>query len=367
MPAGAFEAFREDLGLSYRTASAVLTLMAIGGIAGSVFTVLADSRSRRAIATVGAFGYAASIAAFAAGHSLWVLAIGSIGIGLFSTALVDATEIAAVDLAGDELEPLLARINVGATAGDFIGPALLASVALLGGSWRTALLLSAAGMALFGCVVAAAPLPPPHPHHAQGHAPLRETLAMLRSARVWWAGALGAGLVALDESFLAYVIASFENERGSSRGASVLLGAAMVLGAASASLLLSRKVARRATPVRLRVAAAVLTVTAVAIAVAPTVWAPAMAAFGFGAATIAFWLPLQAFTLRLHPGRAGTTKAVLGAIEMFGLLIPIGIGALSDRAGLDAGLLLYATVPALMLALTMLYDDPAHAKRARAM
>ncbi|MFM7616977.1 MAG: hypothetical protein ACKO72_05890, partial [Actinomycetes bacterium] len=56
---------------------------------------------------------------------------------------------------------------------------------------------------------------------------------------------------------------------------------------------------------------------------------------------------------RLVPGRAGTTKAVMGAIEMLGLLVPIGIRAIADRADLRVGLLAYAVVPAAMLALTL--------------
>ena len=43
---GAFESWRADLGLSYREAAVVLVAAAPGAIAGSVFTALADYRSR---------------------------------------------------------------------------------------------------------------------------------------------------------------------------------------------------------------------------------------------------------------------------------------------------------------------------------
>jgi hypothetical protein len=38
---------------------------------------------------------------------------------------------------------------------------------------------------------------------------------------------------------------------------------------------------------------------------------------------------------------------------MLGLLVPIGIGMIADRAGLDAGLLAFAAVPAAILVLTL--------------
>jgi hypothetical protein len=88
-------------------------------------------------------------------------------------------------------------------------------------------------------------------------------------------------------------------------------------------------------------------------ALLPTVWLPTLAIVVFDAAMIGFWLPLQALALRLIPGRAGTTKAVIGAIEMLGLLVPVAIGALADRAGLTPGLLAFAVVPAVMLLLTI--------------
>jgi MFS family permease len=351
LPAGAFEAFRSDLDLSYRDAATILTLTAVGGIAGSGFTVLADTHSRRAIATIGGYGYAASIATFGLGRSPWVLAIGAVGVGVFSTALVDAIEVAVVDVAGDHLESLLARINVGATVGDIIGPMVLAGIALAGGSWRVAFMVSAIIMAMFATLVAFAPIPPPQRDHDDGHTPFSATLARFRDPRVWWAGMLGAGLVALDESYLGFIIAGFERDRGTSRGVAVVLGSSSVLGTAASSLWHSRRTMVHAPLARMRAAAAAMAITALLFAVLPTLWLPTIAAFAFDVAMIGFWLPLQAMTLRFVPGRTGSTKAAIGAIEMLGLLIPIGIGAIADHAGLRAGLMAYAVVPATMTAL----------------
>ncbi len=70
LPHGAFESFRTDLGLTYTQASIVLVAAAPGAIAGNVFSVLADYRSRRVIASGGAFGFAVALAGYAVGANL---------------------------------------------------------------------------------------------------------------------------------------------------------------------------------------------------------------------------------------------------------------------------------------------------------
>ena len=71
---GAFESWRSDLGLTYREAAAVLVAAAPGAMVGSVFSTLADFRSRRVIASGGAFGFAASLLAFGLGRGFFALA-----------------------------------------------------------------------------------------------------------------------------------------------------------------------------------------------------------------------------------------------------------------------------------------------------
>ena len=78
---------------------------------GNFFGIAADYVSRRVLAAGGAFGYAASLLVFAQGRSLGALAVAVVAMGLSSDALVGGTEVALVDLAGDELDVVLARQN----------------------------------------------------------------------------------------------------------------------------------------------------------------------------------------------------------------------------------------------------------------
>src|SRR5690349_6216306 len=76
VPAATFDSYRADLGLTYRAAALALLAIGPGAIAGSACTVLADTRSRRVLATVGAAVYAAGLAVFAASTTAPVLMAG---------------------------------------------------------------------------------------------------------------------------------------------------------------------------------------------------------------------------------------------------------------------------------------------------
>src|SRR5262245_46948785 len=104
LPSGAFESFRADLGLDYTHASMVLIAAAPGAIAGNAFAIAADHTSRRVIAAVGAFGFAIAMAGFAFGHSFVVLAAASFLLGVFATALIEATELALADAEPDDID-----------------------------------------------------------------------------------------------------------------------------------------------------------------------------------------------------------------------------------------------------------------------
>jgi hypothetical protein len=55
--------------------------------------------------------------------------------------------------------------------------------------------------------------------------------------------------------------------------------------------------------------------------------------------------------LQLVPLRAATVSALVGTIEMLGLVVTPLIGAISDTWGLHVGLTAYAGLPALLVVL----------------
>ncbi len=355
-PAGTFESFRADLGLTYREAATVLAAIGIGGVLGGGFSILADTRSRRVIASFGAFMYSAVMITFAVAHNYETMLVASVGLGVAATAMVDAIELAIIDLAGTQLEATLARINVAASAGDFVGPGMIAAIAAVGWSWRIAFILTAVVTGLYGIVIASTSLPSPlHNRTPQDNAeaiPRRSILAILRRRAVWQFGAAGAMLVALDESFFAFTLALFERERGYSTAAATLFATSIVVGGLLMSVALARDVHRVWTPEsRMVTSASILVVSVFGLALLAHPVSAIFMGISLGAATIAFWIPFQAVVLAAFPGQAGTAKAIVGAIEMLGLLIPPCIGWISDRHGLTTGLVAYSAAPIMLLLL----------------
>ncbi len=361
LPAATFDGFRADLGLTYRAASVALLAIGPGALLGAAITTLADTRSRRVLATLGALVYSAALALFAASATVWMAIAGGFAVGLGSTLLVDTVEVALSDLCSDErtLERALAHVNVAAGIGDLSGPLLVAGTAALGWSWRVPLWITASATAAYAVLVACTPLPRPQPMAAVPATvgaldPPGRGVRLLRRADVWWAGACGAVLVALDEAFVAYVIAYLHDDEHVSTATATAITAALVVG----GLVVAAALARRPEPNRptgvtgrLRASAAVMLAAALVLGVWPAPFVVACSGFALGGATIAFWIPLQTATLRLVPDRSATVVAIVGSIEMAGLAVTPIIGAIADTWGLRTGLYAYCILPAVLVLL----------------
>ena len=352
LPAGTLESFRADLGLTYAQAGAVLAAIAPGAMVGAVFAAAADRYSRRVIAAGGAFGFAAALALFAAGAAFPVLAAAAFGMGMASTAMVDAAEVALVDLAGDDLRRYLARGNLLGTVGDLLGPALIAGVALAGLSWRGAFATGAVLMGLYGAVLAVTPLPPP-PAGCDGDVPLDDggLGAVVRDPAVWAIGLLGRAMGPFDETLVGFVIALLEHDRGVSPAVATAVAFVGLGGGLLSFTTLARRLEHVDDGRVLLLAVWAMTAGAVAMVAYPVLLVVAAAAFAESVGLNLGWLAVQHRSLTLRPGQVGRTKAVLSVIEFSGFWIPIGIGAVADRAGLRTALGAFVVLGLAMVAL----------------
>ena len=353
LPSGTLESFRADLGLSYTKAGTVLAMLAPGALVGGVFAAAADRHSRRVIAAGGAFGVAASLALFAAGGSFGLLALAAFVMGVASTAMVEATEVALVDLAGDDLRPYLARSNLLATVGDLLGPALIGGVAVAGLSWRAAFALGSVLVAVYGLALAAAPLPPPAPPAGDEATTARRVLlAVVRDPAVWVVGLIGVVIGVFDEPLYGFVIALLDHDRGASAGVATLVAVVGLSGGLVSYTVLARRLEAVADHRLLLGSAAAMAAGALVVAVVPLLPVAAVAVFVVTVGLSLAWLALQHRTLTLRPGQVGTTNAVLAAIELAGFWIPSAIGAVADRVGLAAAVAAFAALGAVLVALT---------------
>jgi MFS family permease len=342
LPYGALEPLRHDLGLNYANAAALLALYPGVGLVGGVFGVLADRHSRRLIAAGGALGYAAGLFLFAAGTNVPTLVAAVTVMGFAGDAMVRATDVALVDVAGDRLELAVARATLLGTIGDLAGPALLAVCLTTGLGWRAAFVVAGLGMAGYGLLLASQPLPaparPPDVTRDRGRRARQEVGAVLRDRRVFRLGLLAALVDVFDEPFLAFAIAYLVTTRGQPAGVAALTAGVGLAGGVAAAAWASRVERADITP---STVAALLVGGVGAIVLAPHPVAAALGAAGVGAAVNLAWISLEARVLTLRAGQAGTTSAVVSAVAQLAVLVPLVAGVLADAAGVSTALLLY--------------------------
>jgi FSR family fosmidomycin resistance protein-like MFS transporter len=358
LPFGALESFRDDLGLNYAQAGMVLAAIAPGALVGGVFSAASDHYSRRVISAGGAFGFALALAMFAVGGSFAVLVAAGFLMGMASTAMVDAAEVALVDIAGDDLKRYLARSNLLATMGDLLGPALLAGAVFLGLSWRAAFAVGAGLMTLYAFMLAGAPLPPPSRGEETGaddeDGGLRRpgVMSVVRDPAVWVMGLIGLLMVPFDEPLVGFTIALLEEERGASAGVATMVAFIGIIGGVLAFTVLAKRFEDTDDHRLLMGSVCAMTAGAVVIAVVPVLAVVAVAGLVAAIGLSLAWLAMQHRAIMLRPGQVGTTNAVLGAIESTGSWLPIGIGVVADRAGLSWALGSFAIFGGAMLALS---------------
>jgi FSR family fosmidomycin resistance protein-like MFS transporter len=344
LPSASVDAFHDDLGLSYSRIGVVLALPAIGGILGGAASVAADRHSRRVIASAGSFGMAGSMLIYACAPSFGLLCVAAVLLGLASTALIDGTEVALVDVAGDGLRTALARADLLATGGDLAGPAMFAIAVAIGSGWRGAFVIGALLGAGYGALLASLPIPPPA--DVDDREPLLQSLrSVARDGRVWRLAFIGICLNPLDEPFVGFVIA---HAHGASWAPSLIAGG-FVVGGVVGLTIVTRLGSGRPDRVVCRIAA-VLMLVAIALVTftaSPFVAVAGGAVFAIGMALL--WITIQHRELVLLPGQAGAVTAVVAVLELFGFAVPVGIGALADRAGLGAAVAAHALLPLLVL------------------
>jgi predicted MFS family arabinose efflux permease len=341
------------VGLTYTQAGTVLALVGPGELLGGVFAAAADRHSRRVIAAGGAFGFAASLALFALGRSFWPLTLAAFIMGTTSTAMVEAAQVALVDLAGDDLRAFLARSNLLGEIGGLLGPALLGGVAAVGLSWRVAFGAASALLVVYALVLAAAPLPPPAPAEDDGDTPRRALLAVLRDPAVWVVGLIGLLLGIFDEPLYGFTIALLEQERGASASVAIMVAGVGVSGGVLAYTVLARRLEAVADHWLLAGSAAAIAVGSLAVAIVPSLLVVAVATLAIAVGLNVAWLGTQHRSLTLRPGQVGTTSAVLAAIEICGFWLPSAIGAVADRAGLAVAVGAFALLGAVLAALAL--------------
>ena len=340
LPYAAVESIRADVHLTYAQAGFLLFLYPGIGLLTTPLGVLADRSNRRVLAVIGGLGYGAGLFLFAVASGFWTLFAAVCLMGTLGDLLVTAGEVSLVEIAGDNAEPALARANLLAALGDLAGPLLLASALWSGLGWRAAFWVAGALMAAYGLWLATRPLPRPVPDEEERSA-LGALMSVVRDRRVVVAGLLVGVIVAFDDTFVGFAVAFLITDHDLSPALATVATGAGLTGGVAAAAWASRTGGRR---VGLRTCAWVLAAGVFLLVLVPTTVTAAVAMALVGAAVNLAWIILQARYMTLRPGEAGATSSVAEAVSQVGVVTPLVIGLLADKAGLPTAMWLYCAI-----------------------
>jgi MFS transporter, FSR family, fosmidomycin resistance protein len=351
-PAGVLEPMRAGVGLSYSQGGAVLVALAGGGLVGVAFEVAADYVSRRALAALGALAYGLAMIAFGLADSFLGLVAAAFVWGAASDAFIHGCEVALVDLAGEDLPRVLARVNAWAAVGDLLAPLTLTAAMAAGLGWRGAFIGGGVLMIGYAAWLGAQRFPPPRPSEAHAN-PLTGLWAVLRDGRVWVLAAIASLFDILDEPLLGFTIAYLERVRGFAPAMATSLALGAVAGGVVGYLIAERIVRGRSLNSLLIGSGVAMCATLPVMVFTPGVVMVVLGGLAFGIAAAVFYTALQSACLTVRPGQAGSTGAVISAIGLGSVGFPVVAGEMADRSGLPAALWLYMAVPVAILVLAV--------------
>lgn len=354
----AWPLLRQDFSLSYAQVGLLLTVPAVlANLIEPVLGLLADAGRRRPLVLGGGACLAASLLLTAVAGGFWPLLLSLLLCSPASGAFVTLTQAAWMDADPARREQNMARWTLAGSVGNVVGPLLISLAVTLGLGWRPVYALLAA-LAALGLVLIW-PSPGLHPPSGERPVPARrarslrdsasDLLGQVRRPAVWNALLLLQGSDLVLDVFRAFVALYFVDAVGSGAAQAGLAVAVLtgvgLLGDALAVPLLDRMsgvaFVRRAAPAVAGLLAAFLLL--------PWMGAKLAALGGIGLLTSGWYPVLQARLYHLLPGRGGAVMALNSLASLLGAGVPVGLGLLADRFGVQHALWLLMAGPLLLL------------------
>ena len=265
-----------------------------------------------------------------------------------STALVSLSQASLMDLDADARERNMARWTAAGSVGVVASPLLLAGSVVLGVGWRGAMLLLAASALVLTLLVRRFPIPENGEAETLRGAARGAVTAFKSWVVVRWLLLLEASDLMLDV-FHGFLALYFVDVAGLGPvEAGLALGVWTATGLAG-DLLLVPLLARVQGVVYLRASAAILTLLYPAFLLVDPVEAK-LALLGVIGLLNAGWYAIpKAGLYAALPGRSGTALAVGSVTGVIGSLLPITLGVLAERFGLEATMWLLLVGPLALL------------------
>jgi MFS family permease len=346
-----------ELGLSHRGYAAfafALPLIAAAALEAGL-ALLSDLWDRTRLVVLGQAVLAASLAFTAWTTSPWGLTFGLALAGASSGVACGAAQALLVVSNRAGAERAMVRWSLSSAMGDVLAPLLTATAITLGHSYRGAMLVVAAVVAL-QCLVSAVLLrrqkpPAEDADDAEEPAavPLRAALTQaLHRPGLWTWLFAAASCTFLDELVIALAALRLERH-GAGAAFATAAAVAFSLGSVGGAALTDRLVAR-ISPRRLLVASGLLCAVALGGFLAsgtPLTSCLALLVMGL---TCAPHHPLaQARAYAELPDRPGTVQAIGQLFVVLDVLAPLAIGWIADRHGLGAAIACLVVQPVVIV------------------
>jgi len=336
----------------------------VSAVVEPILGVLADVWRRRALIVGGGIVFGLTLLLIALGHHFWALMVAFVVQYPASGAFVSLSQAALMDHDPARREHNMARWTFAGSVGVVGGPLILGAAKVVGGTWRE--LFAAFGAVSF--LLAGAALRHRFPNHrhpsdersasagpeddptpltfAEG---LRNAIRALRRRDVLrWIALLQFSDLMLDVlyGFLALYFVDVAGLDASQAGLAVLVWTGVGLVGDFLIIPLLERIPGLAY---LRASAALVLVIFPAFLLAPWLGVKLALLGTLGLLNAGWYAILMAQLYAAMPGQSGTALAVNNVGGLAGSLIPLGLGAVAQVAGLGAALWLLLAGPIALL------------------
>jgi FSR family fosmidomycin resistance protein-like MFS transporter len=353
----AWPMMRADLQLTYEQIGVLLSLPTIvGGLIEPAIGILGDTPRRRALLIGGGVVFTCSVAATALVDGWIALLMAFAAFNPASGAFVGLSEATLMDLQPERREQNMARWVVAGSLGVAGGTSLVTVLAHFNGTWRHAFIalgvLSAAALLAVIRAKAAAPQP-----HAATSGPLAPDLragavealrALARSDVRRWLILLESSNMMMDVlgSFLALYVVDVAGGTAVQAAA----GVALFTGVGLAGDALLIPLLERMDGIRYLRASVMLSLVAYpALLIVPSIPAK-FAVIGVLAVINSGWYSIpQARLYDAMPNQSGTVMTLANTFGLIAALVPLALGAIAQRVGLEPTMWLLLIGPLALL------------------
>jgi FSR family fosmidomycin resistance protein-like MFS transporter len=344
----AWPLIRRDFGLDYVAIGLLITVPnVVGSLVQPVLGLLGDTGRRRIVVLVGGIVFALSLLLLAAADGFVPVLVAFAILSPASGAFVSLAQATMMDEAPEDRDRAMAQWVLAGSVGVVVGPLLLAGALHAGFGWRTVMV----GLAVLTVPVWLFALRirfPAGDGHRLRHV-AREALRSLRRGAVWRWLILLELTDLLGDVFLGFVALYFVDvAEATPVAAAVAVTVLAISGLVGDAVLVP--LLRRVDGLRvLRWSAAVMLVAYPSFLLAPGVGAKLAVLSTLGALRAGWYAIPQARLFDEFHGSSGTAVAISDLGGLAARVVPIGIGVLAQRAGLEAAMWVLLVAPVALL------------------